>query len=87
MYILFNEKAVCESRKKFYLGLLDSKMVIAMPALNLNGEARDNVSTDQRTQTKEDQKGFLGLSCDCPWAPEWTRPFSKEDNNLFEKTL
>ena len=37
-------------------------MVISMLVLYFIGMARDNISPIQRTETKEDENGFLGLS-------------------------
>ena len=39
-----------------------SKMIVVMLALSFNGSARDGVFTVQRTEAKENENGFLGLS-------------------------
>ena len=76
MHLLINEQAVCErsykNRKTAYLRLMDSNMVIAMLDLLLKGKAEDNVSTVQRSEAKENENGFLVLSCDTLQSDQWT---------------
>ena len=50
-----------EVQKKAFL-MMESKIVINIFVLLFNGRARDNVSTVQRTQSKESENGFQELS-------------------------
>ena len=68
--------------KNGFCGLKDSKMILAMLASRFNGEAKDNVTTVQRTVAKE-REWISELSYDCPQDAEWTRSFSKGTNYLL----
>ena len=58
-----------QKQKRAYLGKMDWKMVTAISTLRFNSRAGDNAYTVQRTGTKANVKGFLGLSSGSPWAP------------------
>ena len=47
--------------KKSFLRLMDSKLAISKLALLFSDQYRDNISTVQRTKTKEREIGFLRL--------------------------
>ena len=66
---LFYEQTVCRRGTKMEKGSLDdeSKMMIAMLAVLFNTKAGDNICIVQRTEVKDGNNGFLGLSCDTPW--------------------
>ena len=54
-----------QNEKKVFLVMIKNEMVKAILALHFNGKAKD-ICTVQRTETKENEKGFLGLFSDCP---------------------
>ena len=60
-------KVGTKTEQKSYSIIKNSKMDRAISALDFNGEARNNVCTVQRTETKEN--GFLGMSSDTPQIP------------------
>ena len=63
-HILFYEQVVYESVSKTEKKrLLGSKMVIPMLALLVKGRTSVDLSTVQQKYTKENENGFLGLSC------------------------
>ena len=66
-YIYLSEyKRGYKNVKRLFLRLIDSKMLIAILDLLFNDQEKANVSTVQRTNTKENKNGFLGLPSDTP---------------------
>ena len=53
--------------KKIYLRLMNSRMM-TMLGLLYKDCSKPDISTVQRTETKESESGFLGLSSDSSWA-------------------
>ena len=62
---------------------MNNKIVIAMLALQFNGQSRDNVFTVQGTKAKEIKHGHLRTSCKSLQATKWTHPFFKGENFLL----
>ena len=56
---------------------------MAMLILLFNGRARDNVTSVERTEAKENKKAFLGLSCNIQLETQQTCQLSKEANYLL----
>ena len=61
--------------------MMCGKMVIAMLALLFNDRTGNNASTVQKTEAKESDNDFLGLSWDSSWTTEQTCPFFMGDKN------
>ena len=56
------------------------KKTMTLLVLLYNDQARDKIWTVQRKETKQNEKGFFGFSCDCPWAYLKDTPILKKDN-------
>ena len=63
--------------------MIESEMSIATCLYWSMADVGDNMSTVQRTESKEIENGFLGLSFDTPRYTQWTRLFSSGGNNLL----
>ena len=62
---IFYEQTVHRRYVKTGKSLLYCKIVVAVLALLFNDRAGDDIFTVQRTESEENKKGFLNMSCDC----------------------
>ena len=76
MYI-FYEQAVYEMSTK-----LEKAFTRKWRTYEVTIGTKDKIFTVQKTEAKENEKLFLRLSGDSPWATKWIRPLFKGNNYL-----